>query len=67
MQATNETRADSAKSQPARTTNGRKPTTRTARGARPGRREDRREWRPVRLGELIDAAMAGIAVAEVRS
>ena len=52
MQATNETRADSAKSQPARTTNGREPTTRAARGASSGRR-----FGP-NLGEMVVAALA---------
>ena len=53
MQATNETRADSAKSQPARTTNGREPTTRAARGASSGR-----EQFGLNVGECIIVALA---------
>ena len=62
---TNETRAYSAKSRPASTANERKHTPTAARYASP-RRDDRRGWRPVRLGELIERAMAGIKVAEAR-
>ncbi len=36
-----------------------KDTTRKALGASP-RRDNRRGWRPVRIGELIDSALVGI-------
>lgn len=58
-------KADPCKDRPETTTNERKHTPVSARNASP-RRDDRRGWRPVRLGELIERAMAGIKVAEAR-
>ena len=58
---TNETRAYSAKSRPASTTNAQEPTTAAVRGASP-RRDDRRGWRPVRIGEIIERAIAVIGM-----
>ena len=67
MQVTNAKAATPREAGAARSpTNRLEPTTQVRRGASPGRREDRREWRPVRLGDLIEAAMAGVKVVEAR-
>ena len=42
------------------TTNTGNNITRAAQFASPGRRVDRRGWRPVRIGELIEAAMGDL-------
>lgn len=63
--ATKERAAPSSKSA-TRATNAR--TLRRERRGRQGgeRHEDCRRWRPVRMGDLIEAAMAGIVVAKVK-
>ena len=63
--ATKERAAPSPKSATSATNAG---TLRWERRRRQGgeRREDCRRWRPVRLGDLIEAAMAGIVVAKVK-
>ena len=59
MQTTNEKRAYSAKSRPANATNGRKPTTLTARGASPSPRFG------LSVGETIIIALAFNAAARL--
>lgn len=58
-------KADPCKDRPETTTNEQKHTPAPARSASPGR-DDRRRWRPVRLGELIERAMGGLLKTEVR-